>query len=160
MDDIAYLQRTPSNWPSIEKNVDLLADWIKAQSSQRVIHTTLITTITLLNLHHVLDFWSYISKRYADRIHFGLAINLVLDKGSNYGLENVPRDAIPKIQAQLESFKQDVPYRMEYAVEYIDNLLRTTAWADDYTGIDHWLSELQRAHPDKNIKEIYSIYYK
>jgi hypothetical protein len=84
----------------------------------------------------------------------------VLDKGSNYGLENVPRDAIPKIQAQLESFKQDVPYRMEYAVEYIDNLLRTTAWADDYTGIDHWLSELQRAHPDKNIKEIYSIYYK
>jgi hypothetical protein len=49
---------------------------------------------------------------------------------------------------------------MEYAVEYIDNLLRTTAWADDYTGIDHWLSELQRAHPDKNIKEIYSIYYK
>lgn len=159
MDDIAYLQRTPSNWPSIEKNVDLLADWIKTQSGKRI-HTTLITTVTLLNLHHVLDFWSYCSNRWADRIEFGLSINLVLGRDSNYGLENVPKDSIPSIQAQLELFKQNIPQRMDYAVEYMDNLLTTTNWASDYTGIHQWLDELQRAHPDKNIKEIYSIYYK
>lgn len=159
MDDIAYLQRTPSNWPSIEKNVDLLVDWIVSQSGKRI-QTTLITTVTLLNLHHVLDFWSYCSSRWAHRIHFGLSINLVLDRDSNYGLENVPKDIISSIQAQLDLFKQNTPRHMEYAVEFMDNLLINTTWANDYIGIHRWLDELQRAHPDKNIKEIYSIYYK
>lgn len=161
MDDIAYIQRTPSNWASIEKNVDMLINWINEQTKQgKQIRTTLITTVTLINLHHVLDFWKYFSDRYTDVTKFAPAINLVLDRNTAYGVENVPRAVIPKLQAQLELFKLTAPEHMNIAVEYMEHLFVTTNWADDYTGIYRWLDELQRCHPDKNIKEIYSIYYK
>ena len=100
MDDVAYIQRTPSNWVSIEKNVDMLMDWVSEQNKE--IRVNLITTLTALNFHQVLDFWTYFSNRYSNKSRFGLAINLVKGSRTNFSIDIVPQTVADKIKEQFE----------------------------------------------------------
>lgn len=161
MDDIAYIQRTPSQWPSIEKNVDMLLDWINQQAAKgKRVHLTLITTLTALNFHHVLDFWTYFSNRYSDKSRFGLSVNLVKGSRTNFSVEIVPQDVVEIIKQQFDVYKNNVPKYLEYSVEFMENIFSTTDFSDSYDKIHFCLDEIQRCHPDKNIRQIYSIYYK
>lgn len=162
MGDIAYIQRTPSNWESIERNVDMLIDWIKEQSANPNKHfqLTLISTVTALNLHHITDFWEYFSQRYSDRVHFGVSVNLVMHRGTNFGVEIVPKSVAEELKEKIKRYNGAYPKHTEYAFEYYKNLLETTNFAKDYELMHYCLDEVQRIHLDKNIREIYSIYYK
>jgi len=160
MDEIAYIQRTPSNWESIEKNVDMLMDWIVERQQTKHIEVHMISTITALNFHHILDFWTYFSKRFSRRVRFGISPNLVLHKRTNFGIEIVPKSVAEQLRAKFNSYNGVYPKYTEYAFEYYKNLLDTTNFADDHELIHYCLDEVQRVHLDKNIREIYSIYYK
>ena len=158
MDEVAYIQRTPSNWASIEKNVDMLMDWVSKQDKE--IRVNVITTLTALNFHQVLDFWSYFSNRYSNKSRFGLAINLVKGSHTNFSIDIVPQLVADKIKKQFDVYKQNVPENLEYSVEYMEDIFATTKFADSHESIHFCLDELQRCHLDKNIRDIYSIYYK
>ena len=159
MGDIAYLQRTPSHWPSIEKNVDMLLSWVESQrAAGKSVHLTIITTLTAINLHHALEFWRYFADRYSNQTNFGLSVNVV--KGSKFSIDSVPQEIADKISQELMIYKQNPPKNLEYSIEYMENLLANTKFAENYDQIHQYLDELQHCHPDKNIRQIYSIYYK
>jgi len=162
-DEIAYIQRTPSHWPSIEKNVELLMDWVNYQRKKldKHIKINILSTVTALNFHHILDFWKYFDDRWKDNTNeFGSSASLVLDKNTNFGIEIIPKDIIPELRARLTEYRATSSPYMQRAYGQYQQFLETTDFADGYEKIHYCLDQVQRYHPDLNVRQIYSIYYK
>jgi hypothetical protein len=161
MDDIAYIQRTPSDWPTIESNVDLLMAWqLEQQAQGKTVNIHIITTLTSLNFHHVLDFWEYLVARYQNN-NFGIANpNLVWHKNINFGLESVPQQVVNQFvdvvnnKIKTSGFRKLVPLYI-----YMKNLLVSSKFSEDYKIIHYCLDQVQKFHPDLDIKKIYKVYY-
>ena len=62
MDEIAYIQRTPSNWKQIEKNVDLIYSWVNEYKQNNTVTSNnkpivlINSVVTSMNLHHIVKF--------------------------------------------------------------------------------------------------------
>jgi organic radical activating enzyme len=162
-DEIAAIQRTPSHWPSIEKNVDMLMDWVNIQRDSKLKHIkiNMLSTITALNFHHILDFWKYFDDRYSSKTQdYGSAVNLVLNRQTNFGIEIIPKAVIPELKEKLEQYRKLGSKHIQRAYDRYDQLLESTTFADNHDEIHFCLDRVQTYHLDLNIKEIYSIYYK
>lgn len=160
MGDIAYLQRTPSNWASIEGNVDKLFAWIQSQRQQgKIINPTLISTVTALNLHHILDFWQYFEERYGKISNYGIAVNLVLHRDTNLGIEIVPKTVAEQLLAQIKDIMPNCSSNIKDGINQLHDILTNTNFAMDSQAMHYCLDRLQFYHCDYDIKQIYSIYY-
>jgi organic radical activating enzyme len=161
MDEIAYIQRTPSDWPSIEANVDLLMAWqLEQQSHDKQVQVNVITTLTSLNFHHVMDFWSYLVRRYPNN-HFSIAEpNLVWHKDINLGIESIPQQVVDQYAKNLTCEFAGTDYeKIKFAYNYMKELVSTSKFVNDYTTLHFCLDQVQRFHPDLDIKKIYKGYY-
>ena len=156
MDDIAYIQRTPSHWPSLEKNIDTLFDWLLTTEKTDVC-LNVHTTVTALNLHHVVDFWKYLDIKYQSR--FGVGIGLILNKDINFGIEIIPKTVAEQLKKQVQHELKYCSDRLKVAYLEFEKILDNTNFADDFESIHFCLDQVQRYHPDLDIRQIYSIYY-
>ena len=156
IDDIAYLQRTPSNWSQIEKNLDKLMQWsedIKIQLNKNV-RMSFISTITQLNLHHIVDAWYYLAKKY-----IGISASCNIIAYEILGVNKVPAVVSKKIYEHLLEMENKFPENFKSPVSNLKYWLEEDIYETTYDKIHYTLSELQRFHPNMNIKEIYQIYY-
>jgi len=159
MDDIAYIQRTPSKWENIEKNVDQLMNWAcDQQKNGKKIQIIVITTITSLNFHHVLDFWEYLENRYGS-VGYSVCANVVLSKSVNFGIESVPQAVIGKLKNKCIELLEKPHAKHTGAVEQYLHLLESVNFSDNYQQIHFCLEQVQNCHPELDIKKIYNVYY-
>jgi radical SAM protein with 4Fe4S-binding SPASM domain len=154
MDEIAYIQRTPSHWPQIYKNFKLLREF----ANQRpYINHYIVTTVTALNIHHVGSFWNFLTLNESNFRPDNISPHFVTSPFQSVGLGIVPKKIIEKIKAQLiqySSIKDSIPYQR--LINYLDNV----EWAEDDSVMLEMLDTIQKLHPEMDIKKIYSIYYK
>jgi len=156
INEIAYLQRTPSNWEQIEKNLDRLMQWsndIKINLKKNV-KMSFISTITELNLHHIIDAWFYLAKRYTN---ISASCNFIAQE--ILGANKIPAVVIKKIYEHLLEMECKFPHNYNAALANLKYWLEQDIYSLTYDSIHYTLSELQRFHPNMNIKEIYKIYY-
>jgi MoaA/NifB/PqqE/SkfB family radical SAM enzyme len=159
MDDIAYIQRTPSRWPQILKNVDYLIDWMRAHQKQnRVVPLiSFNTVVTALNIHHVPDLWKFLSDRYGTEFHLGFTT--LMDSNDNYTIRQVPQSVIPSIRQRVSDIRKDVAPNIRAKLDDFEYYLKQDIYSEDHVAIQHLLNGIQSLHPELNIKEIYRIYY-
>lgn len=154
MDEIAYIQRTPSHWPTIFENFKAMKRFSTGKPN---VNHCIISVVTALNIHHLGYFWNYLVTHPEIRLHPDkISPQVVIKKFESTGLENVPRRVIQKIRDQFVQYhllKGSVAY--ERMLNYLDNV----EWADDDTQMLEILDTMQKLHPDLDIKKIYSIYY-
>jgi radical SAM protein with 4Fe4S-binding SPASM domain len=154
MDEIAYIQRTPSNWDQVYKNYSKIRQFLK--NNPHVRHGV-NSTITALNIHHIHRLWDYLSDKseLPVSVHeFGL--NVVISRSQSTGLEIVPRRIIEKIKKEFsitESIKDSRVY------DAMMGYFETIDWAEDDKAMLELLDSVQKLHPELDIKKIYSIYY-
>jgi pyruvate-formate lyase-activating enzyme len=162
MDDIAYIQRTPSNWTQILKNTDYLMDWLKNYQKRagKYCNITVNTVVSALNIHHVLDLWCFLAERYTHNFHMGFTA--LMDSFDNYYIGQVPRPVIADILARLPVACERI-YRyspgMRQRMESFEYHLRQDIYPEGYQDMQYLLNNIQGVHPELNIAEIYRIYY-
>lgn len=164
MGDIAYIQRTPSNWSSIEKNMISLVSWAREQSDLgKEIKLNLISTITALNIHHILEFWEHCANNYYNIYPYGIAANLVQHRTTNFGIEAIPKAVIDTVvQPKLASLYEHPGFQSPSTKRGLDifgEILSNTEFNDGFEDIQFCLDQVQRCHPELDIKQIYNIYY-
>lgn len=154
MDEIAYIQRTPSNWQQIYKNYCTIQKFLVDNPH---IKYGIITTVTALNIHHISKLWDFFVDKAEYKISPGIInMNIVISKSQSTGLELVPQSTISKIKQDFEntsSIKNTKVYKS--MMNYFDNI----EWASDNIGMLELLDSVQQLHPDFNIKDIYAIHY-
>ena len=174
MDDIAYIQRTPSRWSQIQHNVDQIMEWShqrryftiiqdilnKPNRDQKFTNITVHSVITSLNLHHMPVFWKYIIDRYKD-YKFGISFMPIVEDGDNFCIKLVPKGIISDLIQQTKEIKNTISdHKHQDAFDKFLYLLENTSFSDSYENIQYQLDQIQKFHPDMDIKKIYSIYYK
>lgn len=153
MDEIAYIQRYPSNWASIEGNLKKLYDKRKIGAIR--------TTVTSLNFHHVPYFWEYILINYPG-VHINtqhLSRNYTAFSSINFGIEMIPQSIADKVLQKTREIKHRLPKNQWNIFEIYENVIEHTKFSDDYTTLYTMLDHMQTLHPELDIKKIYSIYY-
>lgn len=154
MDEIAYIQRTPSNWVQIYKNYCKIHKF-----SQDNLHVRrgINTTVTALNVHHLHKLWDFfIDKSECNIAPDLLELNIVISRYQSTGLEIVPRKVVEKIKKEFEvteSIKGSKVYNS--MMDYFE----TINWTEDNTAMLELLDSIQKLHPELDIKKIYQIYY-
>ena len=162
MGDIAYIQRTPSNWAQILKNTDYLMSWLVEyqKTKNKIPNITVNTVVSALNIHHVLDLWCFLAERYTYNFHMGFTA--LMDPFDNFYIGQVPQPVIEKILTQLPDACERI-YRQSPGIrqrmESFEYHLRQDIYSDGYQDIQHLLHGIQGVHPESNIAEIYRIYY-
>lgn len=159
MDEIAYLQRTPSNWTQIQNNVDRLMEWGRVRKKSKVTNINVHSVVTSLNLHHIAPFWKHLIYRYFPN-DFTISFMSVLEEYDNFGIGIIPRQISMQILDEVKAIKLQVPKNFHAVFDRLIYILETTTFSEDFENIRFQLEQLQKFHPDMNIKEIYSIYYK
>lgn len=161
MGDIAYIQRTPSNWAQILKNTDYLMSWLVEyqKTKNKIPNITVNTVVSALNIHHVLDLWCFLAERYTYNFHMGFTA--LMDPFDNFYIGQVPQPVIEEILTQLPDACERI-YRhspgMRQRMESFEYHLRQDIYSDGYQDIQHLLHGIQGVHPESNIAEIYRIY--
>lgn len=166
MDEIAYIQRTPSNWKQIEKNIDLIYAWVNDHisvtkpSDENYPLIVINSVVTSMNFHHIVKFWSHIFKKYPKNI--GLGFSPIVDPNDNHYIGLVPKQVANQLLAELLEVKEqfNVPHgAIRDQIDKFEFWLRQDIYADNYDGIHYMIEQLQHYHTEINMKEIYSIYY-
>jgi MoaA/NifB/PqqE/SkfB family radical SAM enzyme len=162
MDEIAYIQRTPSSWEHIEKNLDTIMAWqLECRKQGKHVQFNIISTLTNLNLHHIMDFWVYLLNRYPDNSFSICEPLIVWDKNLNFGAESVPQEIVDSLAKNIvREFTPRNYQKIKYAYNYLVKLFNESKFATDYRILHYCLDKVQSYHPELNVKEIYSIYYK
>lgn len=154
MDEIAYIQRTPSNWGQVYKNYCKIQKFIKEFPHARHV---VGATVTALNVHHLHTLWDFLVDKCDHKIFYGeLTLNVVIPRGQGTGLEIVPRRVIEKIKNQFgatESIRGSDVYNS--MMEYFESI----SWSEDDSAMMELLDSIQKLHPELDIKRIYKIYY-
>lgn len=147
--EIASIQRTYSDWEQIEKNLKTLVEWSSNSSKEIYVHSV----ITLMNVHHIMDFWVYLQKLNKD-----LAISFmpIITKEHPYGLSFIPKRFKSKLLETIENADYIDYFNM---VEKFKNHINSINFSDNDEEFFETLDFIQRLHPEYNIKEIYKFYY-
>lgn len=154
MDEIAYIQRTPSNWTMIYSNYQKLHKFWQENTN---ITYCINTTVTALNIHHIHKLWNFLVDKSECKIPVHLInLNIVVSKTQSTGLEIVPRKVIEKIKQQ---FQDTVSIRDSRVYNSMMNYFDTIEWADTNVPMLELLDSIQKLHPELDIKNIYQIYY-
>jgi sulfatase maturation enzyme AslB (radical SAM superfamily) len=164
MDDIAYIQRTPSKWQQILNNTDKLVHWVTEYESETnsAVNLTVNTVVSALNIHHVLDLWHFLAKRYGNKFQFGFTS--LTDKLDNYFIGQVPKAVINTILENLDEkfqliYENSNSWSVRTRLESFKYQLMQNIYADTHEDIHYLLDNIQKIHPDMDIKGIYSIYF-
>lgn len=155
-DEIAYIQRTPSNWNQIKSNLDKLFLW--AKNKQGATQVNIHSVVTSLNLHHILDFWLYLINEYQDD-SFGISFMPIVEDDDNFSILLVPEDIVKQIKQRVQKARAGIPEQFLYLIDKFEHLLETTSFDKTFNNIHFQLDQIQKFHPDMDIKQIYSIYY-
>lgn len=159
MDEIAYIQRTPSNWNQIQTNVDKLMDWAQTRKRSKFTNFNVHSVVTSLNIHHIAKFWQYLIERYSSR-DFTISFMPVLEEFDNFSISILPKEIADTVLTEIKEIKSIVPSKFHSAYDKLIYTIETTTFSDDFENIHYQLEQIQKFHPDMDIKKIYSIYYK
>ena len=113
-----------------------------------------------MNLHHIVKFWSYMFKKYPD---LGLGFSPVVDELDNHSVAMVPKVIVKQLLDEFLAVKDQ--FNVEHGnikmqMDKFEYWLRQDIYADTFDDIHYMIDQLQHYHPELNMKEIYSIYYK
>jgi len=155
MNEIANIQRSPSNWKQILKNFYELRMFAR-KNSEFVSHGV-NSVVTALNLHHVGEFWNFLlTHQELEMHHCMISQAFVVSEKYSIGLEIVPRRCIDKIKKEFQTYLSLSHSKLyDNMMIYFDNI----NWAQDDNLMHEMLDYVQMLHPEHNIKEIYKIYY-
>jgi MoaA/NifB/PqqE/SkfB family radical SAM enzyme len=157
IDEIAYIQRTPSQWSHIEKNVTRLVQWRDDMDSQRIpVSLNVHSVITSLNFHHMIDFWLYLDNKFKN---LTFTFMPTVGNSENFDINLVPKDIANQLLERVNLIKDQVSPKLQNALAMYSTLIENNSFADDTNLIHYQLDKIQHLHPDLNVKEIYSIYY-
>jgi MoaA/NifB/PqqE/SkfB family radical SAM enzyme len=161
MGDIAHIQRYPSDWKTIERNIDTLIEWSAENPTKRQIN--LSTVVTALNFHHIPEFWDYMCEKFGKlnpaggRMQNPHFITPLWEwKESSLGFGQVPQSIAQQILSTFDEYQDKIT---KNAFDSYKNALNSGSFAPDFTAIHEVLDTIQKMHPDLNIPEIYKIYY-
>ena len=158
MDEIAYLQRTPSNWSQIQTNVDKLMDWSQTRKKTKFTNLNVHSVVTSMNLHHIAHFWKYLIDRYSNK-DFTISFMPVLEKYDNFSITIVPAYNATDILKQVKDISLTVPTKYKTVFDKLIYTIESTEFDSNDESIRFQLDQLKKFHPDMDIKKIYSIYY-
>jgi sulfatase maturation enzyme AslB (radical SAM superfamily) len=162
IDDIAYIQRTPSRWNQIEKNIDAIVEWFGQRYNPRD-WICFNSVVTCLNFHHMPAMWSYLLDRYSrSRAPIGFGFIPIIPADVNFGVEAVPAPARDQISQEFDNFKakaQTHKANTTNVIESFEYWLNNINYAADYAPIQFTLDKVQGLHPELNVAEIYRIFY-
>lgn len=154
MDEIAYIQRTPSDWKQLKLNLDKLMHWANLKSGRI---TSVHSVMTSLNFHHLLDFWIYLSDEYQN---LSVSVMEIAENDDNFPISLVPNKIAKLVKEKFENLKNNLKYKnLNHALLQVENILNRTQFSDSFELIHYQLEQIQKFHPDMDIKKIYSIYY-
>jgi hypothetical protein len=120
------------------------------------------TVVSALNIHHVLDLWHFLAKRYGNKFQFGFTS--LTDKLDNYFIGQVPKAVINTILENLDEkfqliYENSNSWSVRTRLESFKYQLMQNIYADTHEDIHYLLDNIQKIHPDMDIKGIYSIYF-
>jgi organic radical activating enzyme len=153
MDEIAYIQRTPSNWKQIEKNFSILYNWYRENTSDRFCNVH--STMTSLNAHHLHKFCLAMFDRFP---YTNFSVIPIIDKNFNFGLETLPKNVMSKILSEIQQVEHE-HHHITNIMETLESIISNVKFADNHEYIHSVLGNVQKLHPELDIKKIYSIYY-
>ena len=105
MDEIAYIQRHPSNWAQVEKNVEKLYALSKNSTDGVSIGTS--TVLTALNFHQIPKFVNYIIEKYDMNIAFQpIYTGYTSTVATNIGINMVPQQIVEQLKKETKLYKQ------------------------------------------------------
>lgn len=157
IEEIAYIQRTPSQWSHIEKNVTSLVHWRDDMDKQRIpVSLNVHSVITSLNFHHMIDFWLYLDNKFKNLTFTFMPI---VGNSENFDINLVPRDVANKMIERVNLIRGQAPLNIHNALDMFSTLIENNTFAANTDLIHYHLDKVQALHPDLDIKQIYSIYY-
>jgi len=166
IDEIAYIQRTPSRWPFIEKNIDDIFYWLVEQNNVHQNSVCFNSVVTNLNFHQVPTMWKHLITRYHkyhDQVYTGFGFSPVVAADINFGFSIVPSRVRDQVKLELDELRLMpevmVSHELLGNIEKFTHYLDTIDYPDSNEEMHFMLDRLQKVHPELNIKEIYSIYY-
>ena len=159
MDEIAYIQRHPSNWAQVETNVDKL--YALAINSDRNISISASTVITALNLHQIPKFWNYLITKYDMNISYQpIYTGYTSTVATNIGINMVPQQIVEQLKKETKLYKQHAQTDQQRQIfEMFEYELNKNVFAKDFTVMHEMLDSVQQLHPELDIQKIYSVYY-
>lgn len=158
MDEIAYIQRTPSNWNQIQSNVDKLIDWAQTRKRSKFTNFNVHSVVTSLNIHHIASFWLYLIERYSTR-DFSISFMPVVEQYDNFSIGIIPKKIAELILEETKQIQNKLPENFKSVFDRLIYTLETTEFTNNFDNIHFQLDQIQKFHPDMDIKRIYSIYY-
>lgn len=158
MDEIAYIQRTPSNWKRIQQNVDQIMEW-NLLRTKKYTNITIHSVITSLNIHHIPIFWRYMIDKYS-KYNFSISFMPIIEDTDNFSIKIIPKNVADKIINYSYAISQSLTSnRHRDTFEKLIYTLESLNYSESYDNIHYQLEQIQKLHPDIDIKKIYSIYY-
>lgn len=159
MDEIAYIQRTPSNWAHIQRNVDQLLEWAQTRKRSKTTNLNVHSVVTSLNLHHIAHFWKYLINRYNTH-EFTISFMPVLEQHDNFSISIIPSNIAANIKLEVTNIRASVPSRYQNIFDRLLYTIDNTMFSNSVENMHFQLDQIQKFHPDIDIQKIYSIYYK
>lgn len=157
INEIAYIQRTPSQWHHIEKNVSSLVQWRDNMHIQCIpVSLNVHSVITSLNFHHMIDFWLYLDDKFKN---LTFTFMPTVGNNENFDINLVPKGIATKILERVNLIKFQVPLNLQNTLDMYSTLIENNSFADNTDLIHYQLDKIQEIHSDLDIKKIYSIYY-
>jgi len=159
--DPIEIQRYPSSWERIDKNIIQYADLAKQHHNIHLAFNVVVSCLTLPNLDELLFYLAKNRKRKYD-ISITSLFSLV---HGDLSLDIVPVSVLEKskqrIRRALEinrrSFNQAIIDTVENFITSLDYQIERND--NDYTDIHFALDKIQEHHPDRDIKSIFPVYF-
>jgi organic radical activating enzyme len=158
INEIAYIQRTPSQWSHIEKNVNRLVQWRDDMYRQGIpVALNVHSVITSLNFHHMIDFWLYLDNKFKN---LTFSFMPIIGNSENFDINLVPKNIAHQLLERVNLIKDQVLPNLQNVLKMYSTLIETNNFADGTNLMHYQLDKIQNLHTDMDIKKIYSIYYK
>jgi len=156
------IQRYPTVYETVEKNLQTYINLSKQHQNIRVSLNIVLSCLTLPYVDKLLQ--KYIDTIKENEISIDIAGVPFVEKG-DLNIKCVPQEiatnTAQKLKSILDINKQDMP---SYAVgNFVDLISALENWQynheNNYADIHNILDRIQAHHPDRNIKQIFDIYY-
>jgi sulfatase maturation enzyme AslB (radical SAM superfamily) len=156
--DIIHIQRYPSNWAMIEKNVHTLLEWSK-------VHPEIQTSFCInyvwssLNFHQLNEFLTYVMNLKVENTYTNVSL-AATPLVSKFPISDVSKAVSDKVYEEFLTLKSNFVKNFGmHKIGIFEHYMTTVKFADTFENIHFTLDVIQRLHPELDIKKIYNIYY-
>lgn len=155
------IQRYPSNWARISKNIDQYLDISKQNRNVSIAFNTVVSCLTLTNLDELILYIAEKNNKGND-IHMSSLFSL---QHGDLSLGIVPVSVIEQCEVKIRRALEIKRNQLNsHNCNIIENFLGSLDYykshnKTDFTEISFALNKIQEHHPDRNIKSIFPVYF-